>query len=72
MINDEGQAMAHDGGRVHGTVAAGFDGVREEFAAVLGEMRDAPEAQLVVHVDGRRVVNGRSGSPERRTVTTLS
>ncbi|MFI8239283.1 serine hydrolase domain-containing protein [Streptomyces sp. NPDC085866] len=49
--------MAHDDGRVHGTVAAGFEGVRQEFAAVLGEMCDAPEAQLVVHVDGRRVAD---------------
>ncbi|MFJ6380793.1 serine hydrolase domain-containing protein [Kitasatospora sp. NPDC092039] len=49
--------MAHDGSGVHGTVAAGFEGVREEFAAVLGEQRVAPEAQLVVHRDGRRVVD---------------
>lgn len=41
----------------HGSVAEGFEGVREAFAAVLGEARDAPEAQLVVHVDGRRVVD---------------
>lgn len=41
----------------HGSVAEGFDGVREAFADVLGEARDSPEAQLVVHVDGRRVVD---------------
>ncbi|GHG63416.1 serine hydrolase domain-containing protein [Streptomyces griseocarneus] len=49
--------MAHDDDQVHGTVAEGFEAVREAFAAVLEEARDAPEAQLVVHVDGRRVVD---------------
>ncbi|WP_030675147.1 EstA family serine hydrolase [Streptomyces sp. NRRL B-1347] len=49
--------MEHDADQVHGTVAAGFEGVREAFAEVLGEQRQAPEAQLVVHVDGRRVVD---------------
>ncbi|MFI8931375.1 serine hydrolase domain-containing protein [Streptomyces sp. NPDC053474] len=43
--------------QVRGTVAAGFEGVRETFAEVLGEQRQAPEAQLVVHVDGHRVVD---------------
>ncbi|MGW2645324.1 serine hydrolase domain-containing protein [Streptomyces sp. NPDC001393] len=42
---------------VHGTVAEGFEGVREEFAAVLAEERDDPGAQLVVHRHGRRVVD---------------
>ncbi|MFD8482870.1 serine hydrolase domain-containing protein [Kitasatospora sp. NPDC059673] len=49
--------MAYQAGAVQGTVAAGFEGVRDEFAAVLGEMNDSPEAQLVVQVDGRRVVD---------------
>ncbi|MGC0421642.1 serine hydrolase domain-containing protein [Embleya sp. AB8] len=49
---------AYDDGTVHGTVAAGFEGVREEFAAVVGELRAAPpEAQLVAYLDGRRVVD---------------
>ncbi|MEU2924471.1 serine hydrolase domain-containing protein [Streptomyces sp. NPDC007251] len=42
---------------VHGTVADGFEGVREEFAAVLAEERDDPGAQLVVYRHGRRVVD---------------
>ncbi|ARF53115.1 serine hydrolase domain-containing protein [Streptomyces gilvosporeus] len=49
--------MAGGDNQVHGTVTEGFEGVREAFAAVLDEARDAPEAQLVVHVDGRRVVD---------------
>ncbi|MFM9368636.1 serine hydrolase domain-containing protein [Streptomyces sp. Da 82-17] len=49
--------MAGGDGQVHGSVAAGFEGVRDAFAAVLDAARDAPEAQLVVHVDGRRVVD---------------
>ncbi|MFG2697564.1 serine hydrolase domain-containing protein [Kitasatospora sp. NPDC048407] len=53
--------MAYQGGAVQGTVAAGFEGVRDEFAAALGEMNASPEAQLVVHVDGRRVVDLWSG-----------
>ncbi|WP_030611403.1 EstA family serine hydrolase [Streptomyces sclerotialus] len=42
---------------VHGTVAAGFEGVREEFAAFLAGEEDAPGAQLVVHRSGERVVD---------------
>ncbi|MYU30996.1 serine hydrolase [Streptomyces sp. SID7810] len=42
---------------VHGTVAEGFEGVREEFAAHLAEERDDPGAQLVVYRHGRRVVD---------------
>ncbi|MET8539835.1 serine hydrolase domain-containing protein [Kitasatospora sp. NPDC004799] len=49
--------MAHEEISVHGTVAAGFEGVREEFAAVLGELRVEPEAQLVVHHHGRLVAD---------------
>jgi CubicO group peptidase (beta-lactamase class C family) len=46
--------MAYD---VHGTVAEGFEEVREEFAAHLAGERDDPGAQLVVHLNGRRVVD---------------
>ncbi|MFF0391120.1 serine hydrolase domain-containing protein [Kitasatospora sp. NPDC004615] len=53
--------MAYQGGAVQGTVAVGFEGVRDEFAAALGEMNASPEAQLVVHVNGRRVVDLWSG-----------
>ncbi|MFD4689127.1 serine hydrolase domain-containing protein [Streptomyces sp. NPDC058463] len=42
---------------VHGTVAAGFEGVREEFAAVLAEDHTEPGGQLAVHHHGRRVVD---------------
>ncbi|MFF2957757.1 serine hydrolase domain-containing protein [Streptomyces sp. NPDC057963] len=42
---------------VHGTVAAGFEGVREEFAAVLAEGTDEPGAQLAARLDGRPVVD---------------
>ncbi|MFF3299146.1 serine hydrolase domain-containing protein [Streptomyces sp. NPDC002908] len=42
---------------VHGTVAAGFEGVREEFAAVLAADHTEPGSQLAVHHHGRRVVD---------------
>ncbi|OEJ30352.1 serine hydrolase domain-containing protein [Streptomyces subrutilus] len=42
---------------VHGTVAAGFEGVREEFSAFLTDEEHAPGAQLVVHQGGERVVD---------------
>ncbi|MGW1894924.1 serine hydrolase domain-containing protein [Streptomyces sp. NPDC002004] len=42
---------------VHGTVAAGFEGVREEFAAFVAGEEHAPGAQLVVHKGGERVVD---------------
>lgn len=45
------------GPEVRGTVAAGFEGVREEFAAVLAEQDADPGAQLAVHHHGRRVVD---------------
>ncbi|MFR0352375.1 serine hydrolase domain-containing protein [Streptomyces sediminimaris] len=42
---------------IHGTVATGFEAVREEFAAfVAGELPDY-EGQLCAHVHGRRVVD---------------
>ncbi|MFC8144495.1 serine hydrolase domain-containing protein [Streptomyces paradoxus] len=42
---------------VHGTVAAGFEGVREEFAVFLAGEEHEPGAQLVVHQCGERVVD---------------
>ncbi|MFJ2090196.1 serine hydrolase domain-containing protein [Streptomyces sp. NPDC087901] len=42
---------------VHGTVAAGFEAVRDEFAAVLTEEHNEPGAQLAVYRDGRPVVD---------------
>ncbi|MGW2699124.1 serine hydrolase domain-containing protein [Streptomyces sp. NPDC001340] len=42
---------------VHGTVAEGFDAVREEFAAFVAEERDDYEGQLCAYVHGRRVVD---------------
>ncbi|MGY1580277.1 serine hydrolase domain-containing protein [Streptomyces sp. MN13] len=45
---------------IHGTVAGGFEGVREEFAAfVARELREQPdyEGQLCAYVHGRRVVD---------------
>ncbi|GAA0272695.1 serine hydrolase domain-containing protein [Streptomyces polychromogenes] len=42
---------------VQGTVAAGFEGVREEFAGFLAEEENAPGAQLVVYRGGERVVD---------------
>lgn len=42
---------------IHGTVADGFEAVREEFAAlVAGELADY-EGQLCAYVHGRRVVD---------------
>ncbi|MFD6274327.1 serine hydrolase domain-containing protein [Streptomyces sp. NPDC060209] len=42
---------------VHGTVAAGFEGVREEFAAVLAADHTEPGGQLAVYHHGRLVVD---------------
>ncbi|MEU3774848.1 serine hydrolase domain-containing protein [Streptomyces sp. NPDC032472] len=42
---------------VNGTVAAGWEPVREEFAAFVAAERHSPEAQLAVCHDGRRVVD---------------
>ncbi|MFJ8544973.1 serine hydrolase domain-containing protein [Streptomyces sp. NPDC093586] len=58
--------------RVHGTVADGFEGVREEFAAFLGGERDDPGAQLAVYHHGRRVVDLWAGDGvDGDSVTTL-
>ncbi|MFD0364496.1 serine hydrolase domain-containing protein [Nocardia sp. GCM10030253] len=46
---------------VHGTVAAGFDRVREEFAAVVAEENGESGAQLAAFVHGRQVVDLWSG-----------
>lgn len=42
---------------VQGTVADGFEGVREEFAAFVAEERHDPGAQLAAYVGGRQVVD---------------
>ncbi|MFF2660091.1 serine hydrolase domain-containing protein [Kitasatospora sp. NPDC058032] len=45
------------GDTVGGSVAPGFERVREEFAAVVAEEPAGGGAQLAVHLDGRRVVD---------------
>ncbi|MEU2395848.1 serine hydrolase domain-containing protein [Streptomyces sp. NPDC007369] len=45
------------GTHVHGSVAAGWEPVREEFAAFAAAEGHSPEAQLAVHHGGRRVVD---------------
>ncbi|MFD7263662.1 serine hydrolase domain-containing protein [Streptomyces sp. NPDC059874] len=45
------------GVRVNGTVAAGWESVREEFEAFVAFEAHSPEAQLAVHHEGRRVVD---------------
>ncbi|MFD7864614.1 serine hydrolase domain-containing protein [Streptomyces sp. NPDC059783] len=48
----------HSGGiTVHGTVAEGYEGVREEFRAVLAEEHNEPGSQLAVYKDGEPVVD---------------
>ncbi|MFD8690542.1 serine hydrolase domain-containing protein [Streptomyces sp. NPDC059651] len=42
---------------VHGTVAAGYEAVRDEFAAVLTEEHNEPGAQLAVYRHGEPVVD---------------
>jgi CubicO group peptidase (beta-lactamase class C family) len=42
---------------IHGTVADGFEAVREEFAAVVAEEDGRAGAQLAVYVHGRQVVD---------------
>ncbi|WP_329039888.1 beta-lactamase family protein [Streptomyces sp. NBC_00178] len=42
---------------VHGTVAPGFEGVREEFAAVLADDHTEPGSQLAVYRHGRLAVD---------------
>jgi CubicO group peptidase (beta-lactamase class C family) len=42
---------------IHGTVADGFEAVREEFAAVVAGERPDYEGQLCAYVRGRRVVD---------------
>ncbi len=55
---------------VHGTVAAGFEGVRAEFAAVVAEEDGESGAQLAAYVRGRQVVDLWSGA--QVTATTLT
>ncbi|MFE5719223.1 serine hydrolase domain-containing protein [Streptomyces erythrochromogenes] len=50
-------AGARAGVGVNGTVAAGWERVREEFEAFAAAERHSPEAQLAVHHQGRRVVD---------------
>ncbi|WP_329379886.1 beta-lactamase family protein [Streptomyces sp. NBC_01351] len=45
------------GVRVNGTVAAGWQSVQEEFEAFVAAEPHSPEAQFVVHHEGRRVVD---------------
>ncbi|MFI1563756.1 serine hydrolase domain-containing protein [Streptomyces sp. NPDC020490] len=42
---------------IHGTVADGFEAVREEFAAFVAEERPDYEGQLCAYVHGRKVVD---------------
>ncbi len=49
--------MAEAATTVHGTVAAGFEGVREEFAASVDGAAHDPGAQLVVYRGSERVVD---------------
>ncbi|MEV6956581.1 serine hydrolase domain-containing protein [Streptomyces sp. NPDC051183] len=52
---------------VNGTVAPGWEPVREEFAAFVAAEEVSPEAQLAVHHHGRRVVDlyaGESTGPD--------
>lgn len=48
---------------IHGTVADGFEAVREEFAAVVAGERADYEGQLCAYVHGRRVVDLWAGPP---------
>ncbi|MFI6522258.1 serine hydrolase domain-containing protein [Spirillospora sp. NPDC050679] len=42
---------------IHGTVAGGYESVREEFAAAVAAENGESGAQLAVYADGRRVVD---------------
>ncbi|MFF7243417.1 serine hydrolase domain-containing protein [Embleya sp. NPDC008237] len=55
---------------VSGSVAAGFEEVRTEFAAALAELPDEPGAQLAVYRDGRRVVDLWAGEGVRGDTLT--
>ena len=46
-----------DDEEIHGTVADGYEAVREEFAAFVAEEEFDYEGQLCAHVHGRRVVD---------------
>jgi CubicO group peptidase (beta-lactamase class C family) len=48
---------------IHGTVADGFEPVREEFAAFVAEEHADYEGQLCAYVHGRRVVDLWAGPP---------
>jgi CubicO group peptidase (beta-lactamase class C family) len=49
--------MTYDDITVHGTVAPGFEGVRDAYAAVLAEDSTEPGSQLAVRLHGRTVVD---------------
>ncbi|WP_411084870.1 hypothetical protein [Streptomyces sp. 061-3] len=49
--------MTNDNITVHGTVASGFEGVRDAYAAVLAEDTTEPGSQLAVRLHGRTVVD---------------
>ncbi len=55
---------------VHGTVAAGFEEVRAEFAAVVGEEDGESGAQLAAFVRGRKVVDLWAGQQVSGTTLT--
>ncbi|GGX94715.1 serine hydrolase domain-containing protein [Streptomyces hiroshimensis] len=48
---------AAQGTAVQGTVAKGYEGVREEFEATFAEERAGHSAQLAAYVDGKQVVD---------------
>ncbi|KFF95639.1 beta-lactamase [Streptomyces scabiei] len=52
------------GATVHGTVAEGFEAVREEFAVFVAGERGDYEGQLTAYVHGRRVVDLWAGPEE--------
>lgn len=49
--------MTYDDITVRGTVAPGFEGVRDAYAAVLAEDSTEPGSQLAVRMHGRTVVD---------------
>ncbi|MFF0742503.1 serine hydrolase domain-containing protein [Streptomyces sp. NPDC004111] len=59
MSETESKETAAADTAVHGTVATGYEDVREEFAAVLANPDEGPDhaAQLTVHVRGEKVVD---------------
>ncbi|MFJ7155511.1 serine hydrolase domain-containing protein [Streptomyces sp. NPDC101118] len=57
-VNENVQGSVRGAGDgVHGQVAPGWEPVRDELAAFVAGERHSPEAQLVLHHGGRRVVD---------------